>query len=321
MTDIKKMHYDENEAAYLRAVGHFDEATSVFFARQLEYIRARVLDVKKAPLNAFQVFPVMTDIPSGAESATHYIFDSVGTAKIISNYADDLPRVNVAGTKETVTVYDLGDAYGYNDKEIRNAQFANVPLSARKAQMARRAIDVKLNSIAWKGDEDHKITGFLNNPNITEFAVTANAKGTTKVEDMTPDEAIAFFNSLIESVELATNTVEHINTILMYPKAYNYLASTPRTEHTDQTILQFLEGVHPEITRWMKVGELTGAGDDGKDAIVGGYFDDTYIRFEIPERFRQHEVEKRNLEYIIDCTASTVGVTVFIPYAFTKAFC
>lgn len=319
--NMNAMHYDEHEAGYLRAVGHMDEATSVFFARQLEYIRAQVLDVKKAPLNAFAVFPVLTDIPSGAESATHYIYDSVGTAKIISNYADDLPRVNVAGTKETVTVFDLGDAYGYNDKEIRNAQFANVPLSARKAQMARRAIDVKLNSLAWKGDKEHKITGFLNNPNITEFAVANNAKGTTKVEDMTPDEAIKFINDLIESVEIATNTVEQVNTVLLYPKAYNYLASTPRTDNTDQTILQFLEGVHPEVNRWMKVGELAGAGEDGKDAIVAGFFDDSYIRFEIPERFRQHEVEKRNLEYIIDCTASTVGVTIFIPYAFVKAFC
>ena len=43
--------------------------------------------------------------------------------------------------------------------------------------------------------------------------------------------------------------------------------------------------------------------------------------FEIPERFHQHEVEKRNLEYVVDCTASAVGVTVEIPAAFLKAQC
>lgn len=314
------LHYDEGEAQYLRDIGHQDEQTSVFFARQLEHVRAQALEVKKAPMEAFQVFPVQTDIPVGAESAVQYIYDSLGTAKIISNYADDLPRVNVAATKQTVTVFDLGDSYGYNEKEIRNAQFANVNISARKALMARRAIDRKLDSIAWNGDETHNIIGFLNNPNISEYGVTVNAAKTTKIEDMTADEAIKFFNNFIESIPLATHEVEHANTVLFYPKAYNHLATT-RIPDTMNTVLQFLQGVHPEVTRWMKVGKLAGAGNSGKDLVFAGYFDPSYIRLEIPERFRQHEVQKRNLEYVIDCTASAVGVTVFIPYAFVKAQC
>lgn len=317
---MKTMHYDEAEARYLQDVGRQDEATSIFFARQLEHVRAQALEVKKAPLEAFQVFPVQTDIPVGAESAVVRIFDSVGTAKIISNYADDLPRVNVAAKEESVKVFLIGDSYGYNEREIQNAQFANVNISARKALMARRAIDMLLDDIAWKGDAAHKITGFLNNTNISEFTVTQNAAHTTKIEDMTADEAIACINNFLEAIPTATNQVEHANTVLLYPKAYNHLATT-RIPNTMSTVLEFLKGVHPEVTRWMKVGKLAGNGSEGKDLIFAGYFDPTYIRFEIPERFHQHEVEKRNLEYVIDCTASAVGVTVFIPYAFIKANC
>ena len=50
--------YDEKEVRYILGQGHFDEAQSVFLARQLTHIRAQTLTVKKAALNAFQVFPV-----------------------------------------------------------------------------------------------------------------------------------------------------------------------------------------------------------------------------------------------------------------------
>ena len=55
-------HYDEAEKRYIEAQGRFDETTSAFLARELTHIRAQVLQVKKAPLNAFSVFPVQTDI-------------------------------------------------------------------------------------------------------------------------------------------------------------------------------------------------------------------------------------------------------------------
>ncbi|SHI62042.1 hypothetical protein SAMN02745671_01178 [Anaerovibrio lipolyticus DSM 3074] len=316
----KEMHYDENEARYLQTVAKMDEATSIFLARQLEYVRARTLEVKKAPLEAFSVFPVQTDIPVGAESAVTRTYDSVGTAKIISNYADDLPRVDVAATEDSVKVHSLGDSYGYNFREIQNAQFANTNLSTRKAEMARRAIDIELNRIAWSGDTSHKITGFIGNPNISEYTVPTNAAGTTKIEDMTADELIDFFNEFLEAVSDATNGVESVNTVLLYPEAYNRLTKT-RIPNTTDSVMKYLQEVNPQILRWIKVYRLKGAGDSGKDLLYAGYFDPNYVRLEIPERFHQHEVEKRNLEYVVDCTASTVGVTVDIPYAFIKAQC
>ena len=86
------VRYDERELKYIEMTPHLDSTESAFLARQLTHIRAQTLTVKRAPMNAFQVFPVQTDIPSGAETAVQYVFDAVGVAEIISNYADDLPR-------------------------------------------------------------------------------------------------------------------------------------------------------------------------------------------------------------------------------------
>lgn len=312
--------YDEREANYLNTVGRLDAETSVFLARQLTHIRAQTLTVKKAPLNAFQVFPAQTDIPQGAETAVQYIYDGVGMAEIISNYADDLPRVDVVAQEQAVKVHDLGAAYGYNVQEVRNAQFAHVNLSAMRAQQAKRAIDVRLNKIAWKGDSKAGIVGFLDNPNITTVTLTADGTGSkTAIKTKTVEQMIRDMNAIIDAVPSATNQVENANTVLMAPVVYNTLAETRIPDSAGQTVLQFLKAVHPEVTRWMKVFELQGAGTDGSDMVVAGYFDPTYIKFENPTLFEQLPVQMKNLTYTINCIAQTVGVTVTIPAAFAKA--
>ena len=124
-------HYDQADLNVIKNSGAFNEDVSAFLAQQLTFVRNQALEVKKAPLNAFQVFPVTTDLPKGADSAVQYVYDAVGVAKVISNYADDLPRVDVFATEQVVRVKDLGVSYGYSDKEVANAAFARVNLSAR----------------------------------------------------------------------------------------------------------------------------------------------------------------------------------------------
>ena len=67
------------------SAGHLDEAASIFLARELQYVRRKVLEVPKAPLEAFTVFPVQTEVPAGAETAYQRVYDAVGVAKLISN--------------------------------------------------------------------------------------------------------------------------------------------------------------------------------------------------------------------------------------------
>lgn len=85
-------------------------------------------------------------------------------------------------------------------------------------------------------------------------------------------------------------------------------------------ILEVLQKVHPDIRkeRWIKVGELNGAASDGSDMIIAGKFQPDYIKFEIPNRFAQLQVQIRNLEYVINCISSVIGVTVTLPMAFVR---
>jgi hypothetical protein len=320
----KNGRYNADEAAYIKSTSQRnDEAFSLFLARELTYIRTRVLEVAKAPMNAFRVFPVQTEVPAGAQIAIQRIYDQTGIAKVISNYADDLPRADVVGKEIPTKVVTIGDSYGYNVIEIENAQFAGVNLEMRKAQAARRAVDLKINKTAWFGDEDNGIIGFLNNPNLTAVTVPADGNqnggvNSTKFIHKTPDQIIRDINNAISAINIATNNVENPNTVLFPTEAFDHIVMTPRSNISDLTILEFLRRSHPDV-RFEKVGELDHAGTNGDGLMVVGRFDPDVIRLEIPERFRQLPVEKRNLEYVVDCICRYVGVTITIPMAFSKA--
>ena len=316
----KEGRFDEAERNYIQNVaGRQDEAFSFFLARELTQIRARVLEVSKAPMNAFRIFPVQTEVAPGAATAIQRIYDSTGMAKVIANYADDLPRADAVGKEVVSKVVTVGDSYGYNTMEIEHAQFAGVNLSMYKAQAARRAVDLKINQMAWFGDADHGVTGFIDNPNLTAVTLAADGTGSsTKFTDKTPDQIIRDITKLITAINVATNNVEDPNMVLLPTEAFDHIVMTPRSQYSDLTILEFLRRSHPDV-RFEKVGELEGAGTAGADLMIAGRFDPDVVRLEIPERFRQLPVEKRNLEYVVDCIARVIGVTVTIPMAFSKA--
>ena len=60
---------------------------------------------KKLPgMNGLSLVPVSSEAPEWAETVTERIYDMVGMAKVIANYADDLPRADVAMTERAVKV-------------------------------------------------------------------------------------------------------------------------------------------------------------------------------------------------------------------------
>ena len=314
---------DEAEAKYIESssAGKWKQDDALFIAQELNYIRARALEVEHSPLNSFRVFPQETDVPAGAETALTMVYDTVGVAKIVADYGDDLPRTEAVAETIASKVYTVADSYGYNYVELEHARMANVNLEARKALAARRGIDIKLNNIAWFGDAAHGLTGFLGNPNITNVTIPADGTGSSKkFEDKDADKIIRDMNSLINAVSNATNGVELPDTVLLAPEVYDLIASKPKSQYSDRTVLEFLQGAHPEVTRWMKIGELAGAGTGATDMIVAGVFRPEYIRQENPVRFDQLPVQYRNLEYVVPCVSRTLGVTINVPVCFASAY-
>jgi hypothetical protein len=114
--------YQPADLDAIRASGIFrqdQEGGDIIFARQLDYVKARIYEKKLPPISADILVPDDTSTPDYAEEMSVQIYDAVGMAKIIANYADDLPRADVRGATLKVKVKTLGDSYGYNVNEIR----------------------------------------------------------------------------------------------------------------------------------------------------------------------------------------------------------
>ena len=193
MSNQKHMRYDQNDYDALLAssipaslVGvrsmNFDdaEAASVFFARELDFVKSQSYDVEYPEFTALSLFPMSSEVDPGAETVTYYSYDKTGLAKIISNYATDLPRADVKGKPTTAIIKSLGDSYGYSIQEMRASRMAGKSLDTRKAESARYQIDYLNNKIAWNGDAETGLKGVLSTDNDVPLYTIANgAKGTT----------------------------------------------------------------------------------------------------------------------------------------------
>ena len=97
----ENMHYDEQELRVLDNSGQLktDAGETIFFARQLEYVRSTTYDVERPALSAWDLFPIDYSIPAGANTITWRQWDKVGQAKVIASYADDLPKADITARK------------------------------------------------------------------------------------------------------------------------------------------------------------------------------------------------------------------------------
>lgn len=313
------MNYDAQDLRAIENTGRLDANEGIFFARQLEAIRAQTYDVKRVNLNALTLMPVDTSIPEGATTITYRQFDTVGMAKVIANYSNDLPRADVAGKEFTSPIRSLGIAYGYNTQEIRSAMFAGVPLTARKAAAAARAHAEKINQLAFGGDADHGLPGLLTNTNIPEVTLLADGTGSSKTfASKTADKIVRDVNSLINKVITQSKGVHRVTDVWMPVEQYALIATTQNSAASDTTILSFLQSVHPGVT-FRQVVELDGAGAAGADRMYALENSAEVYQLNIPMLMRTYSPQQQGLEFLIPMESRFGGLTVEYPLA--MSFC
>jgi hypothetical protein len=295
---------------------------TAFLQRQLEQIKAQSYDVKRAPLKGFELMPISSEINPGAETITYRSYDKTGIAKVIASYADDLPRADVLAKEVVNRVRSVGDSYGYNIDELQAAQFANVNLSGMKRSAAERAMDEKLNRVAWYGDAEFGLQGLLSaGTGIPTGTAAANAAGTsTKWADKTADEIAKDVSDEVTSIISTTNGVEVPDSVTLTVDLYRLLSTTRLGDSGDLTVLEFVQKANPEITRWNWANELTAAQRTANgitsfdDGVMWVYrYDPMAFTWEIPVMFRELPPQLRGLEYVINCTSRTGGLIIYYP--------
>jgi len=291
-----------------------DANESVFFKRQLEYVKTKTYDVKYKNLKATTLFPVSTEAPPGADTITFRQFSKVGVAKVIADYANDFPRVDVYGVEKQAQIRGIGDSYGYSIKEIRRAQMAGTNLSQRRAEAARRASDELVDYIAWNGDTTYNLQGFINYPGITQYTVPADGTGSSKLwSTKTPDQIVRDCTGMVDAIVDTTNGRETPDTLLVPMTQYLLIANTRMTDGNDVTILQYILKNNPFIQMIEPVVELKIAGASATARMMLYTNDANNLTLEIPQPFEQFPAQAKGMTFEIPCHTETAGIIVYYP--------
>ena len=335
MSNQKHMRYDQNDYDALLAssipaslVGvrsmNFDdaEAASVFFARELDFVKSQSYDVEYPEFTALSLFPMSSEVDPGAETVTYYSYDKTGLAKIISNYATDLPRADVKGKPTTAIIKSLGDSYGYSIQEMRASRMAGKSLDTRKAESARYQIDYLNNKIAWNGDAETGLKGVLSTDNDVPLYTVANgAKGTTSWADKTEDEILADITGMLKQMATVTKKVEKPDTLALSSDAYIEIQNK-RIGGTATTVLKYIQDNIPDIKQIVSCPELDAdsvetnpyaAASDGKAVALLFKNDSRKLSIENPLPFMQYPIQTQGLEVVVPCEARTAGAMIYYP--------
>ena len=291
---------------------NLDANESAFFKRELEVVKAKSYDVKWAPNKALGLLPVDSSAGPAATEITYRSYTRVGTAKMVADYATDFPRVDVYGTEVSIKPHDIGAAYGYSIQEIRRAQMTGFPLETRRADAARRAIEDKINSIAFSGDTPTNLVGFLGCSGATEFTLTSGTAGYTWAVK-NADELLADMNGMVYAVIEATNGVEIPDTMLLPLAAYNLIQTKRLGTYSDTTVLDYFLKTNQHIKRIEWLNELKTASDTSGTRAIVFKNDADHLELVLPVPFEQFESEKKGLAYTIPCLARIAGVKFHYP--------
>jgi len=314
----------------------------LFFQRQLEYIQAQSFDVLYPELMGRQVFGVNTEGGEGINQITYRSYDKRGETAIIAGKATDLPRGDISGKEYTIDVRTLGNAFGYSRQELAASKLTGMPLEQRKADATRRSYEEKVNQIIWFGSAADKLHGFFAGPagagdgnpweNVTSTVVAAAAGGgnsTVWGVDKTPDEVIADLTGACVQMYSDTKKLFSPNTILLSVEKKQYLMNTPRSIHSDISIMNWFIANNAFIKSaddFKDINELAGIySANGTDAFDpdGGLVEGFTVLANSLENVRIREpfpyvhlpVQYKGLEFEINCYGRFAGTEMIRPAA------
>lgn len=319
---MPKQNYDENEFRYFRdhtGQERLDEGGSLFLARELDALRARVYEMETPALNALNIFSVQSEAAGWQDTLTFGLISDFGMARIISDYADNIPMVGVYGQWLTVAIYTIADAYAFSMKEIEKAQATGKGLTDRLATAARRGMDAKINDLVWNGDEDYNIIGIFDNPNINYQAAQRHPTtgNPTTGSWQTGNDAMQDLIIAIQGILTTTKGLHQANAIVLPVSAASIL--TQQLPNTNVSYKTFLTQENPglSITYAQELEDIDGNGTKG--ALVFEKSADV-AAVELSQPFRQHPAQWNNLHAKVVCDARTAGLIVYKPICITLIY-
>ena len=215
-----------------------NDATSSFLT-QLEVTEIDNV-IKRAPdrdLTFADVFAIKQLANPNAETGWYYVADSdEGSVHLLRSLAE-CEKIFVSAQKVTYPVYLMGIGYNLKVSDIEASRAWNQPLDTQEVSRATRAVQEKLNKLAYVGDSEFGVPGILSEAGITAITGTTLSSSTTKCNDF-----IGYFNSL---PVIYRNRFQY--TLVVADREYKELVKIGNT-YNDKSVADQLKAAIPNLT-------------------------------------------------------------------------
>lgn len=266
---------------------------------------------------ANNTLPTQSLASPGATKYAFYVSDQTGMAELVSSYSQDAPNVSVTGEEILVDIYPLQAGIEYNDQEIKADAMSNRGLIQKKQRNLNESFLRKIDKLVAVGDDSVGLKGFVNAPNVTEYAINAGAGGQTTWASKTASEIIDDFSKTYETMINVSKGVHMIDTIVMPPAQYAIIAGKERPNLSD-TVLSFLNKTYPDVEIFTSA-RLQGAGAGNTDVMIGMEAETDNFAIEISQPYTVAPVNRIGFLYKQQATMRTAGLVVYRPLSIIRA--
>lgn len=220
------------------AFGRDAQEALSFMVSQLSYTEAQLFERQYQPMQYEQLIPLSYEAGEWADSIRYEIYDYAGRGKRSNGKGRDINLVDVAYADKTFPVVNGNIGYDYTTEELRRTAFLRRPISERKLAAAIDGYRRHMNDVGLYGAAADGLTGLFNNANVPQGNAPVGAWTTGP---KTPAQILSDINALIQLVWTNTAYNDMITDIVIAPTPYAYISSTPRSDNSDKTILQYVK--------------------------------------------------------------------------------
>ena len=246
-----------------RDAGGFGPGAGGFQQGDFEYLRGEVWEEQREPLNAFELFSRDTSVPLGAREHSAKRVIGQGEAQIFRGGTDS-PRAHTSYIKEVFPVVYVICAVETQFFDTLTTDWAGVRQYQQDLRMARRAVDERVNRLAWEGDEESALFGAITYPHLAKqvFPLTMQFSAD-------PKEIVRQLHVFVDSPLIRTGGTFQPDTLVVSPRIKRYLATQKHENNggSDATMEQFFLAGQTKITSIETAVELQSVGGTGVDGM------------------------------------------------------
>lgn len=222
--------------------------------RNLEFVRAQVLEEALPPLNAELLFDADTSVPLGATSHVAQRWVTSGEA-IITRGGSAVPVASVGREEERFGVAYVVCSVVTEFFQALSTDYAGLRTFQAESAAAKRLVDERLNRIYWGGDIGTQLKGILNYPGLAKVDIATLFDGTATGAAMA-----GALGTVADAPWILSRTVFGADEMVVSPTVHRRLMRTQFAAGQDTTVGQFFlygeEGKTPRIMKISAAQEL-----------------------------------------------------------------